>query len=59
MLTTAQTARVAAARQEAKAGGTRITTRQLPGGLVVVTDHDPHDGQTVTATMGKDGNYLR
>jgi len=54
--TAAQTARIAQARQDATAAGTRIATRTLPTGHVRVTEHD---GNTkASLDLDTDGQYV-
>lgn len=54
--TAAQTARIAQARKDATAAGTRITTRTLTAGLVRVTEHD--GDTTVSMTLNSNGRYV-
>jgi hypothetical protein len=57
MLTEAQATRLDQVRSESAAGGTRITTRKLPGGLIRITEYVRGEGKSVV-TMGLDGHYL-
>lgn len=55
--TPAQTLRLTRIRKDIKGTGYRITTRQLPAGLIEITEHLGRTKAAVSV-LGTDGNYI-